>query len=457
MATTRRPRTTKAQVAATPRSALISTIGRAPDGKTVTDIPRKERYTIYYEMYRQHPTLRAGVEKIAKVAVANGYRFVPANPDDKLSEPNVDTVRSFFRESNGSQLLRLTYKDLLIYGESFWLIVLRGNGEPFKAIRLHPRYMSEQVTGPFLTGWKYGPIYDQDEAIDYPESEVVQFKFDDPDNDIRGLSLLSSLEISVAGDLFAMKFNEKYFENAAHTGTIFNMKNASAEEVLRNREWIDQNYVGNDNAHRPIILEGDIDVQKSVNTRQEMQFIELRDFSRQEILSVLDIDPTKIGVNQDSNRSTSKEADNTFRQENIAPLQLVVEEELNNHLIRRLFGWEDMLFRQNDSSRRDMLDMMKLYGEGEKLGVFSINQIGAELGLPPIPGGDVHFIQTAAGAIPVEWLDDVAARLIPSISPVGSPTGTPSGVQPTPPDPADNNEADVPPSEGTGGQDQVDG
>lgn len=452
MATTRR-RTTKAQVSTTPKSAIISTIGRAPDGKTVTDIPRKERYGIYYEMYRQHPTLRAGIEKIAKVAVSNGYRFIPSKPDIELNESNVDEVRAFFRESNGSQLLRLTYKDLLIFGEAFWLVLMKGNNRPFSALRLHPKYMSEQVQGPFLTSWRYGPIYSEDEAIDYDKSQIIQFKFDDPDNDIRGLSLLSSLEISVAGDLFAMKFNSKYFENAAHTGTIFNMKNASEDEVRRNREWIDQNYVGNDNAHRPIILEGDIDVQKSVNTRQEMQFIELREFSRQEILSVLDIDPTKIGVNEDSNRSVSKEADNTFRQENIAPLQLVVEEELNNHLIRRLFGWEDMLFRQNDASRRDMLDMMKLYGEGEKLGVFSINQIGAEIGLPAIPGGDVHFIQTAAGAIPVEWLDDVAARLVPSISPIGAQTG----LNPQPETPSDDSEADVPPDEGTGGEDQVDG
>lgn len=452
MATTRRRRTAKAQVSATPKGAVISSFGRAPDGKTVTDIPRKERYIVYYQMYKQHPTLRSGVEKISKVAVANGYRFVPDSPEIKLVDADVDTVREFFRESNGSQLLRLTYKDLLIYGEAFWLVVKRGNGKPFNARRLHPQYMSEQVSGAFLTGWKFGPVYDDDESLDYEADEVLQFKLDDPDNDIRGLSLLSSLEITVAGDLFSMRFNEKYFENAAHTGTIFNMKNASAEEVIRNREWIDQNYVGNENAHRPIILEGDIDVQKSVNTRQEMQFIELRKFSRQEILSVLDIDPTKIGVNEDSNRSVSKEADNTFRQENIAPLQLIVEEEINNHLLRKLFGFEHMLFRQNDSSRRDMLDMMKLYGEAEKLGVYSINQIGAELGLPAIPGGDVHFIQTAAGAIPVEWLDDVAARLIPAISPIGPRTDiTQPAFGP------DDSEPDVPPDEGTGGEDQVDG
>jgi HK97 family phage portal protein len=395
-------------------------------------------------MYKQHPTVRASVEKIAKVAVSNGYRFTPAIADDDVEKAHETQLRLFFRKSNGSQLLRTAYKDLLIYGESFWLIVRDGSAakKPISARRLHPYYMDEKTEAGELTGWRFGPLIESDQAIEYKKEEVIQFKFDDPDNDIRGLSLLSSLELTVASDLFAMKFNERFFENSAHTGVIFNMKNSTPEEVARNREWMEQNYVGTENAHKPVILEGDIDIQKSVSTRAEMEFIAGRKFNRMEILSVLDVDPSKLGIQEDSNRSTSKEADNTFRQENISPLQLVVEEEINNALILTLFGWDDILFRQNDASRRDQLDLMKLYAEGERMGVFSINQVKGELGLPPIDGGDVHFVQTAAGAIPVEWLDDVAKRLIgPSGEPIGgqgtanAPT-TPGAPGPTPAQPS---------------------
>ncbi len=445
MAKKRTTKVSKAQIAVTPRSRVNMTM-LGTSGQTVIDVSRKSRYATYYEMYRQHPTLRAGIEKIAKVSVANGYRFVPFVPTVDPEESGVEALRTFFRKSNGSQLLRLTYKDLLIYGEAFWLIIMNGKGTPDKAIRLHPMYMDENVQDGLLTSWRYGPIYADAQVLEYPAFQVVQFKFDDPDNDIRGLSLLSSLELTVAGDIFSMRFNEKYFENAAHTGVMFNMKNSTADEVERNREWLEQNYVGTENAHRPVLLEGDIDVQKSISTRQEMQFIELRNFNRQEILSVLDIDPTKVGVNGDSNRSTSKEADNTFRQENIAPLQLIVEEEVNNHLILELFGFDDIAFRQNDSSRRDLLEAMKLYTEAEKMGVLSVNLIKQELGLPSIKGGDVHFIQTSAGAIPVEWLDDVAMRLIP-------PTAS-SGAM-IPPMPADTSpQGDNTVGQGTGGEDQ---
>ncbi len=441
MAVAKTPRTrrtvAKAQVTQpAPRSkttANFGVLGITANGvENRIDRGRKARYAVYYEMYRQHPTVRAAIEKIAKVSVTNGYRFSPTKPDDDLNKTRLEQLELFFRKSNGSQLLRTTYRDLLIYGEAFWLIIRTNSGVPISARRLHPQYMDEKTNLGELTKWRFGPVVASDDAIEYDTEEVLQFKFDDPDNDIRGLSLLSALELTVAQDLFAMKFNEQYFENSAHTGIVFSMKNSTVDEIARNREWMEQNYVGTENAHKPLILEGDIDVTKSVSSRAEMQFVEGRKFNREEILSVLDVDPSKVGINENSNRSVSKEADNTFRQENVAPLQLVVEEEINNQLILALFTWADILFRQNDSSRRDQLDMMKLYAEAERLGVMSINQVKGELGLPNIPGGDVHFVQTAAGAIPVEWLDDVAKRLIlPSGQPI---TGQGTDGQPAPGD-----------------------
>lgn len=406
-------------------SANIFALGLSQGGEPANINPsRKGRYKTYYEMYRQHPTLRAAIEKIAKVTVSNGFRFIAEDPDVQVDQAQIKILRKFFRSSNAHQLLRVTYRDLLIYGESFWLIVKLGNGKPTKAQRLHPYYMDEQLSGGVIAGWRFGPIENSKEAKNYKAGEIVQFKFDDPDNDVRGLSLLASLELTVASDLFAMKYNEKFFENSARTGIIFNMKNATVDEVKRNRAWLELNYVGVEAAHRPLILEGGVDVTKSVSTRAEMEFIEGRRFNRQEILSVLDIDPTKLGINENSNRSVSKEADNTFRQENVSPLQLIVEEEISNRILMEMFKYEEILFRQNDSSRRDLLENMKAYGEGERMGVLTVNGIRNELGMPKIKGGDVAFVQTAAGAIPVEWLDDVARRLI-SIGP--------DGVQPIPP------------------------
>lgn len=422
------------------RSGSIYLVGSGQEQEYRVNPSKRERHTVFYEMYRQHPTVRAAVEKIAKTAAANGYRFIPAEDGKDVPAAKAKYLNTFFRLSNGNQLLRLTYKDLLIFGEAYWLIIGAKAGTPVKAMRLHPMYMDARVNGGVFEGWRYGPIYESDRAIKYEFEEVIHFKLDDPNSDIYGLSPLDSLQHTVASDLFAMKFNKKFFENSATSGLILSMKNSTKEEVERNREWLEQNYTGTDNAWRTMVLEGDIDIKDRGGKLNEMQFIEGRKFNRQEILSALDIDPSKLGITEDTNRSTSKEADNTFRQETIVPLQNVVEEEVNNALILTLLGWDDVLFEQEESSMREKLDLMKMFSEGERMGVFSVNDILATIGRPKLEteGADTHFVQTAAGLIPLELLDNVAERLVaPQVQP-GSGVGTDAN----PPDPNNPNPQD---------------
>jgi HK97 family phage portal protein len=376
-------------------------------------IAKRGQYDIYYGMYREHPTVRAAVEKIAKVSVSNGYVFTPETPEDSLPKDKAKELRTFFRKSNASQLLRVTYKDLTIYGESFWFVTRTRNGKPLKAQRLHPKYVDLKTDGSTVTAYRYGPVQDNDKAVEYSPEVILHFKLDDPDNDLYGLSLLHSLQRTVATDLFAMEYNSNFFENSAQTGVIFNMKNSSTDEVDRNRAWLELNYVGSKNAHRPLILEGDISVQRSVSSPQEMQFTEMRKFNRQEILTVLDVPATKVAITEDANRSSSKEDDNTFRSETIAPTQLVVEEEINNVLILVMFGYDDILFKHREVSKRDQLELTKMFTELERMGVFSVNEVRGEYGMSDITGGDGHFIQTAAGLIPVALVDEVASRLVP--------------------------------------------
>ena len=373
----------------------------------------KEEYGIYYEMYKQHPIVRASVEKISKYAVSNGYHFETDDPmeSDEIPEWKRKNLIRFFRRSKAQHLLRLTYKDILIFGESFWHIEKSLAGTPFRALRLHPKFMIPDINdNDELVGWEYGQgISDRNKY--YRTDQVIHFKLDDPDNDITGLSLLSSLKLTVAADLNAMNFNGNFFENGAQTGLIIAIKTATADEAMRNREWLDQNYVGTRNAHRPMLIEGDVTVTRGVGQLQDMQYVDGRVLNRQEIMSVMDIPPDRLQVVEDFRRQQPGSS-STFQMETISPLQALVEEEINLSLLLDIFGWDDVLFKHNAADDRTELELAKLYAEYERIGVMSINQIANRLGLPKVEGGDTHFVQTAAGMIPVELLDEVAQRLI---------------------------------------------
>jgi HK97 family phage portal protein len=375
---------------------------------------RKENYGVYYEMYKQHPIVRASVEKISKYAVSNGYHF---EKDDPLEEGEIPdykrkTLNRFFKRSKAQHLLRLSYKDMLIYGEAFWHIERSVAQTPFRALRLHPKFMIPILdeNEEELIGWEYG-TGPSPKTKKYAVKDVIHFKLDDPESDLTGLSLLASLELTVAADLNAMHFNGNFFENGAQTGLIIAVRTATGEEAKRNREWLEQNYVGTRNAHRPMLIEGDVTVTQGVGKLNDMQYVEGRMVNRQEIMSVMDIPPDRLQVLEDFRRQQPGSS-SVFQMETISPLQTLFEEEINLSLLTDVFGWDDVVFKHNAADDRTELELAKLYAEYERIGVMSINQIAGRLGLPKVEGGDTHFVQTAAGMIPVDILDEVAKRLI---------------------------------------------
>lgn len=397
----------KSEITVSPPGSRMYAIKRNPSGNI--DKPsaqKRELAGIYYEMYRKHPWVRAGIDKIAKSAANPDISFTPSDPEGEIVALHKKNLQEFFRKSKSKKLLRATYKDLLIYGEAFWLVDITFGGKPIKAQRLHPKYMdavvNEEATE--VISWRYGPFHHDEDAIYYDPSIVLHFAIEDPDSDLVGLSPLSSLQDTVAQDLFAMTYNRSFYENSAQTGTIFNMRNATQDEITRNRVWLEENYVGAQNAHRPIILEGDIEVEKSVANSQEMQFIEGRKVNRAEIFGVLDIAPEKVGINEDSNRSVSKEADNSFREDTIGPLQSIVEEEVNDVLILEIFGYDDILFRHDESDKRSRLALMTIYRDALRDGIWNRNEVRGELGQGPIEGGDEYTISTSAGVVPLKFL-----------------------------------------------------
>lgn len=395
----------KAEVTIPAPGMRISAIKRNPNrGVDMPNGEKRQMAGIYVEMYRKHPWIRASIDKISKTAASPGINFVPFDPTEDYITLHKDNLVKFFRASHIKKLLRTTYKDLLIFGEAFWLIDVTLGGRPVNAMRLHPRYMDAVVDDVELVQWRYGPFHHDENAIFYDKEVVLHFAIEDPDSDLVGLSPLHSLQETVTQDLFAMRYNRSFFENSAQTGTVFNMQNATKEEVDRNRAWLEENYVSVINAHRPIILEGDITVSSSVSKHQEMEFSELRRINREEIFGVLDMDPTKAGITRDANDAIAENATDSFHEETIAPLQAVVEEEINDRLILDLFGYDDILFAHEESSPRQRFVRMTYYRDAVRDGLFVRNEVRAELGKKPIEGGDVPTISTSAGVVPLERL-----------------------------------------------------
>jgi len=384
-------------------------------GDNFRETPAKS-WATYTNMYRQHPIVRSVVDKIARTAVASGFQFVPRDRSKPLNERSAAKVEEILQRSNAISLLRETYRDLLVYGDAYWYLLPARNGVPFQMIRVAPSSVNivvdrntREVTSYIVRNVKTGI------ETQYEPTEFVHFKFAAPDNDLYGLSPLESLTSTVAQDLFAQTYNEAFFANSAQTGIVFNMRNASREEVERNREFLKKEYTSAANAHKPLLLEGDVDVSKSVSSPAEMQFIEGRKQLTMEILAVYDLPYTKLGgTSESANRSQSAENDKTFRSETIKPLQAIVEEVMSEHLLYTIFNIKDVLFQHSEVDYRDESAQMDMYIKGLTHGIYTINYVRNKLGLPPIEGGDVASLSTPLGLMPVADVNSAAQAILSS-------------------------------------------
>jgi HK97 family phage portal protein len=395
-------------------------------------------YTTYTKMYKTHPVVRAAVDKIAKTCVAAGYQFVSRDTMKDVNAARQKILSESFARSRAQNLLRTTYVDLLVYGDAYWHITPSRLGVPYSFVRVAPsqvsitvdrltREVTSYITRDLTSGLE----------LQFGAEEFVHFKTFDPDNDVYGLSPLESLQSTVAQDLFAQTYNENFFANSAQTGVVFNMRNCSKEEVDRNREFLKKEYTGTANAHKPLLLEGDVDVSKSVSSPADMQFIDGRKQLTTEILAVFDLPATKLGGNSESaNRSQSAENDKSFRSETITPLQGLVEEAINEHLIFLVYKFDDILFQHKDVDPRDEEAQMALFVEGLSNGVYTLNWVRSKFGLPPVPGGDEAYIATPLGLMPVARIAEAADAILKQKTappPVAAPGfATPGGPQPPP-------------------------
>lgn len=391
-------------------------------------------WTTYTSMYKQHPIVRAAIDKLAKSSVAAGYQFGSRDSSDDVNEARAKILSASFARSQATGLLRQTYTDLLIYGDAYWFVTKSRKGVPYRFLRQDPSTITVVIDTELRDVTKYIVRDQKGNETQYDSVDFVHFKLFDPANEVYGLSLLESLKSTVAQDLFAQTYNEAFFENSAQTGIVFNMRNASKEEVDRNREFLKKEYVSAKNAHKPLLLEGDVSVGRSVATPAEMQFIEGRKQLLMEILAVFDIPYTKIGgTSESANRSQSSENDKSFRAESIVPLQSIVEEGINEQLIFAVFGFDDVVFAHKDVDQRDETQKMALFKSGLDGGIYTINEVRGWLGHKPIPGGDIAFVNSPLGLVPVSDIPAVvqaqleAKKSIPPATPApGRPRTTES-------------------------------
>lgn len=230
----------------------------------------------------------------------------------------------------------------------------------------------------------------------FDPKDILHNKFNDPSNPYWGLAPLQAGARTVDTDVESVKFQKVSLQNRAISDGIFTFDHPLTREQWEEaRVMVREQHQGIQNAHTPWVLGAGAKFQPMSLSPAEMDFLNSRKFSREEICSIFNVPPPMIGILENSTYNNIETARKIFWQDCIVPLLQDIKASLNLSLTPE-FGTGIILdFDLSNvdalqtSSKEKMETAKSLFSMGVPFNL--INQ-RLELGFDEIEGGDIGYL-----------------------------------------------------------------
>lgn len=244
---------------------------------------------------------------------------------DLWRKPNPFFFGAAFRES-AQQHEELT-------GEQYWLIVRNAAGLPEELWFIRPDRMTP-VPHPvdFLAGYIYrGP---DGEQVPLATDDVIFLRRPHPLDPYRGLGAVQSILGDLDATYLSTEYNRQFFLNSATPGGIIEAEhNISDEDFNQFQNRWSETHKGVANAHRVAILEAGMKWVDRKYTMDDMQFVELREASRETIREAFGFPKAMTGATDDVNKANAYAGEVMFARWMTKPRLCRAREALNSLLL----------------------------------------------------------------------------------------------------------------------------
>jgi HK97 family phage portal protein len=322
----------------------------------------------------------------------------------------------------GMQFRERIQMSLDLTGEAFW-IVERAAGIPVELWPVRPDRMSEVVNENGLIGWTYKEP--DGTRTPFTKDEVIAIMMPHPSNMFRGMGPVQSLTVDLESVRAAGQYNRNYFLNsAAPSGVILAPNELTDREFERVAMQWGERHKGVRNAHRVGILENGLTWHDTTTSMRDMQFVDMRNMSRELIREAFGIHKHMLGLADDVNRANALAASDDFARWQLTPRLERIRQALNYQFLPMFGGTGNGVeFEFEDPTPEDR--------EGENAERQS--KVTAVVALIR-EGADPASALEAMGLPPIEWKEREPVPTAPQIAPI-SPA-------PAPP-PTEGDEADA--------------
>lgn len=218
------------------------------------------------------------------------------------------------------------------------------------------------------------------------DHEICHIKYN-PVNMMRGISPVrecaDAIELALHQQAFALSYNKKGCMVSGVLTSDGRIPDESFNRIVS--EW-KQTYGGSKNSGKTLILEHGLKYTPISSDMIQSDFNNLRIFSVQECARIFNISPILLGDLSHGTYSNHSEAMRSFHSDTLRPWLCLIECAIEKSL--NLVGGVTIEFDTSPMLRLNQGERFDSYTKAKQSGIFTLNELRAMEGLPPIDGGD---------------------------------------------------------------------
>ena len=407
-----------AQPANAPRAGFEYGIG--PSGLTEynqqlgasTQDDRRSLMAQLYEVYLTCPWVWACANAIGRTITAGGLRtdWVPGDDQDGDQEKPAKPVQVLQLErllkfcnprEDIRQLMRSVIVDLLVFGDAFIEVVwLAGIPVALYSLDSPSTFPLADQHGN-VTG--YVQVTDYGQRADFEPHQVIHISLDSPRSGIWGVSPTQASMLPVLTWLYTAATLKETFRKGnppqIHADLPQGTQDGEAKKWLA--QYMTRN-IGPRNIGTPVVTKGGGTVNE-LQANRIAEYLDTLSQKRDEIISTFGVPPAEVGIIESGNLGggTGESQRKSYQLNTCDPIAELVLEKINFHVTQQGFGIVGWALKFGPTDMRDSKVIEEVRVERVKTAQYTINRARAEIGEPPVDGGDTPLVFLRDGVLAV--------------------------------------------------------
>jgi HK97 family phage portal protein len=277
--------------------------------------------------------------------------------------------------------LRDTVAHMLLTGTAYWFMERMGKRvDSVQLMRSDMVWIDENPDGS-LKSYRYDGGRSQ---MNVPKDEMLDFSLFNPIQTypytVKGVSPVAAVAIQAEMDVTASRWNWNFFKNGANAGAILSTDQMVSPENknLIIRMWKEK-FQGVNNSHNVAILDNGLKFSTASVNQKELDFVESRRFTRDEIMAIFKLPPAVVGITDNANRASAQVALETYYRVCVSPIANQIARTLTDTVFKGIgtFEFVNVVPQDVELMQRDLM-----------VGAITVNEYRQARGYDKVSGGD---------------------------------------------------------------------